>query len=445
MDSITLRNFRCFQDTGEIAVKPLTLLVGENSTGKTAFLAATRLAWDAAFSAQPLDFNQEPFLLGAYDQIAHYRGGRAGRATTFSLASSTSVRPPRNSESASQERIPLRFCTTFRQAGSHPVIERQSLEYANYALSAAFTSGEPAPRIEFRSSERTVVLPFAEKGRAYRFDPGSPLDWGFLIFLALRRLEAAETDSTAKRLLSDHEVSILEEIRRHTSARRRDRPVALAPVRSRPLRTYNPISANPLPEGTHIPMVLAKTYFEDKDEWRTLREALHQFGVESGLFDELDIKALGRSESEPFQLRVKIDGPAANLVDVGYGVSQVLPILVDSLLAKRGETFLLQQPEVHLHPRAQAALGTFLVRLTTDHGKRFIVETHSDYLIDRVRVELRDNKKMAPDDVALLFFRRAGLEVDIEAMHLTKEGNLLDVPPDYRSFFLEEERRLLGV
>ena len=69
--------------------------------------------------------------------------------------------------------------------------------------------------------------------------------------------------------------------------------------------------------------------------------------------------------SDPFQLQVKVrSGPRANLMDVGYGVSQILPILVDVMRPDtRSRTFLLQQPEVHLHPRGQAALASLFVTL----------------------------------------------------------------------------------
>jgi hypothetical protein len=444
IDSLALRNFRCFQDTTELPLNPLTLLIGENSTGKTSFLAAIRLAWDVAFSGAQLNFNEEPFLLGAYDQIAHYRGGRAGRAATFDVASAVAVRAPRHEQSAPSARVPLKFNTTFRQAGSHPVIQQQSVEYGGFTLTADFDTDGGIPRVQLSSSARTIDLPLKQGTRTYRFTPESPMEWGFLAFLFGRLAEAREAGSSIKPDLTDIELSIIEDIGRHTRTVR-TRPIALAPVRTRPLRTYNPVSAAPLPEGAHIPMVLAKTYFEDLDRWTALREALHQFGVESGLFDEVDIKSLGRSESEPFQLRIKIEGPPANLVDVGYGVSQVLPILVDSILADRGDTYLLQQPEVHLHPRAQAALGSFLVRMTVEQGKRFVVETHSDYLIDRVRTDIRDVKRAKPDDVSMLFFRRSGIQVDVHAMRLDETGNLINVPADYREFFLDEERRLLGV
>ena len=93
-----------------------------------------------------------------------------------------------------------------------------------------------------------------------------------------------------------------------------------------------------------------------------------------------------------------------NLVDVGYGVSQALPILVDTLQRPAAdEVFLLQQPEVHLHPRAQAELGSFFVS-QAGKKRRFVIETHSDYLVDRVRMEIRRGNIRA-QDVSLLSFR----------------------------------------
>ena len=86
-------------------------------------------------------------------------------------------------------------------------------------------------------------------------------------------------------------------------------------------------------------------------------------------------------------------GPQRNLVDVGYGVSQALPVITELLDhdADPPKLFLLQQPEIHLHPKAQAALGSLLCTVA-GIGRQLIVETHSDYLLDRVRMDIRDNK-----------------------------------------------------
>lgn len=130
---------------------------------------------------------------------------------------------------------------------------------------------------------------------------------------------------------------------------------------------------------------------------------------------------------------------------MGYGVSQVLPIIVDLLLNQSSRTYLLQQPEVHLHPRAQAELGSFLAGFVKETNSRLVVETHSDYIIDRLRSDIRDNKNLSCDEVLILFFERQELDVKIHPINIDERGNLRKVPHGYRSFFLQEQQLLLGI
>jgi predicted ATPase len=445
VDTLTIRNFKCFLATGDVPLRPLTVLVGENSTGKSSFLAAARLAWDLAHSQRRVDFNEEPFLLGAFDQIAHFRGGRAGRAQTFEIGFTT--RLPRRRIYA-QNNIPrdatVYYGAEFRQTGSHPVIQKQVLRCGEYHFTVEFPEDGTRPKLVIRVGARPVSRSVDEEDFPLRVSPDAPVDWQYVLFSVPELRERGGRPLAEKTSLTEPEVADIHQILRNARYSRTHRPAAIAPVRSRPQRTYNPISETPLPEGEHVPMVLAKTYFESKERWNALRTALDQFGSESGLFSSLDIKPLGRHESDPFQIRVKIEGPATNLVDVGYGVSQVLPVLVDSLLDDRGDFYLLQQPEVHLHPQAQAALGSFFVRLAASESKRFVIETHSDHLIDRIRMDVRDRSEIKPEDVSILFFERVGIEVKIHPIQIDKDGNLVNVPDNYRKFFLNEERRFLG-
>ena len=145
---------------------------------------------------------------------------------------------------------------------------------------------------------------------------------------------------------------------------------ASSPVRSKPHRTYDPSRPTRDPEGDYVPMYLADLYFRDVTRWKALKGAFEKFGKESGLFDEISVKPLGKTASGPFQLQVrksgrKAKGPQRNLIDVGYGVSQVLPVITELLRHDALRMFLLQQPEVHLHPSAQAALEVCFVRLPT--------------------------------------------------------------------------------
>lgn len=76
MDRIRLKNFRCFRDEQTARLAPLTLLVGENSTGETSFLAPIRALWDVARRKHIPDFKEEPYDLGSFDDIVHSRGER---------------------------------------------------------------------------------------------------------------------------------------------------------------------------------------------------------------------------------------------------------------------------------------------------------------------------------------------------------------------------------
>src|SRR5260370_16321449 len=86
MDSLILQDFRCFAGFQEIPLRPLTLLVGENSSGKSRFVGVARIKEQLRSPlGVPPDFNEEPFALGAFDELANWKGGKAGRAETFRL------------------------------------------------------------------------------------------------------------------------------------------------------------------------------------------------------------------------------------------------------------------------------------------------------------------------------------------------------------------------
>ena len=195
-------------------------------------------------------------------------------------------------------------------------------------------------------------------------------------------------------------------------------------------------------------MYLAGTYFADKSTWNALKEGIEEFGKSSGLFDEISIRPLGGRESEPFQVQIRkfgsrLAGPKRNLIDVGYGVSQVLPVITQLLRPEAPPLFLLQQPEVHLHPSAQAALGSLFCRVA-GAGPQLIIETHSDHLIDRVRTDVRDGT-LSPDNVSVLYFERDELDVRIHSLQIDEDGNMVGAPRGYRRFFMEETRRSLGL
>ncbi len=195
-----------------------------------------------------------------------------------------------------------------------------------------------------------------------------------------------------------------------------------------------------------MPLALSRAKAGGGEDWAELREGLVGFGQRAGLFKDIDVKSFGKGDADPFQIMVKVAGTSMNLADVGYGVSQVLPILYQVQKASDYKTFLLQQPEVHLHPRAQAELGSLFVSAVGRKKRQkpvFVIETHSDYLVDRVRIEVA-NGKISPDDVTIVFFDRQNQESTATNLYLNDRGEIQNPPDNFRDFFLEEHAKLLG-
>ena len=105
--------------------------------------------------------------------------------------------------------------------------------------------------------------------------------------------------------------------------------------------------------------------------------------------------------------------------------------------------FLLQQPEVHLHPKAQAELSSLLAKLAGQHKRAFIVETHSDYMIDRARVEIRKGT-IRPENVSLIYLEPKGRTVKVHNISFDKTGDMVSIPNSYREFFMKETVQLMG-
>jgi putative AbiEii toxin of type IV toxin-antitoxin system len=396
----------------------VTLLVGENSSGKSTFLALCQIASAIARGfVRRIPFNDAPFLLGAYDQIASYRGGRAGRVKSFHIA--LTVQDTHGASSS------LR--TQFVPLLGQPAVQLWRLsvgkDYVELRMAA--------------DSEKATLVAEGSKGKIEVSD--TPVQWAWdFIYEPTRRV--------SRDLMTAFSESEIVNFRNATESIRDaffQNPYAFAPIRTSPERTYDPVIAEPEPIGTHVPMLLAQlSHAATKREWAALQSGLSEFGSSAGLFERIEVIRKGKKASDPFQIGVKTGGPAFNLVDVGYGVSQVLPILVDTI-QQPNQTFLMQQPEVHLHPRAQAELGTFFARRARK-GQRFVIETHSDYLVDRVRMEVR-RRNLLPQDVSLLYFERKQSGAMIHAIQLGEDGGIIDPPDGYRQFFLDEERSVLDV
>ncbi len=473
MNSITLENYRCFREKQKVRLAPLTLLVGENSTGKTSFLALIRALLEIRFEGILPNFKKAPYDLGSFDEIVHYRGEKGGRAQTFQAGFDFSIQNPRRFRRP--ESIQSSYEITFGPKGTAPFPIKRRLDFGEIWLEEEILTEDSQENVKLYFNTKNGSWESSRLAGSLMTDlysqEISPIIDGIRYLLHWRdRAQENPEDSTYEVVEghsypSDRDIKLLEkyiELLREYSdplsqnllrynQRYGKRVLASAPVRSSPRRTYDPVYPERDPEGLYVPSYLAD--IQDDKTWRPLQKALQNFGKASGLFDEISVRRLGEGSSGPFQIQIKKygskeEGPERNLLDVGYGVSQVLPPITEMLSriwSPTAITFLLQQPEIHLHPKAQAALGSLFCEVASS-GHRLVIETHSDYILDRIRMEVRDKLTgLKPEEVSMLYFESGDLDVKIHSLELDEYGDIIDAPSGYREFFKIETRKLLGI
>ena len=443
----TLKNVRCFAGEQSIDIRPITLLVGENSTGKSTVLGC----YDTFFrflGGEGVNFNRDPYQMGGFKNIIHQSGQK-----NFSLEASVSMGDK------------LVQCSTLLEERESELVSSEikysllggSIAFVNTALSAHEEQAGGIGDFGGISYKKTN----GENHFVFNFDA----KWGPPPF-ALLDFFAHWVKRSGKSLSSEFK-KFWKKCAPHDSFFHREIVESMAPVRSEPKRTYDPLTAVPAPGGDDVPVYMSRIV--GSDEWTSLQKELCEFGEQSGMFKDIKIKKpLGEGAGDPFQIEFKIGDSFINIMDIGYGVSQLLPILVRMMQRKDFREpvwpgalrFILQQPEVHLHPQAQAALGSLLVTLagkdkesnyliedladSESKGLNYLIETHSDYIVDRIRIEIARGN-IDPKHVSLAYHEKEkDGNVQIYNIGFDKEGNLVDAPPSYREFFLHESDSLLG-
>ena len=173
---------------------------------------------------------------------------------------------------------------------------------------------------------------------------------------------------------------------------------------------------------------------DSPDEEVTLSEAvndaLHQLGLSQSVKTE-------SVRSMMYQILLGLNSSdnkrSVTIADVGFGVSQLLPILVLCLRAHTSAIILLEQPEIHLHPKLQANLADFLLAVASQ-GIRIVVETHSDHFINRLRRRIaEDQTDKLKDQINILFVHppRGEHGATIEPLQLTRFGVIENWPSDF--------------
>lgn len=164
-----------------------------------------------------------------------------------------------------------------------------------------------------------------------------------------------------------------------------------------------------------------------------------------GLEQELKIEKLGESYEASLSL-VSKPKTYVSITDVGFGVSQILPIIAVSLLSPTDSILIFEQPEIHLHPRVQAGLAELFLCLART-GRRIIVETHSDYLINRFRRRAAEDKSNGLETVINILFVEPAVSqkqgASIEKARVDRYGNITNWPLGFLVESAEDARAIM--
>ena len=189
----------------------------------------------------------------------------------------------------------------------------------------------------------------------------------------------------------------------------------------------------PIPAGVHdlvagdsqVPLGERDNSGQD----RSLISAVHLWLRALGIAQRVELRPLGRILE--FDLVDPQTNAKRDLTSVGVGASQVLPVIVLCLLAKPGDLVLLEQPELHLHPGAQQILGDFLLGISQT-GRQLIVETHSEHLVNRLRLRMVEQRLDELDDaIRLLYAKRNRGATDFEELRPNKHGTFDEWPAGF--------------
>lgn len=457
IDSLCVSNFRCFGEEQRAAVRPITLLVGENSTGKTALLGAYR-ALHGVLSGEEVDFNRSPIKLGAFSNLVYKGAGKE-----FSIGCS-----------APGAGVAGKTVFTFSERGGSAAVSAVRIEFGEggwirFALrggnrvQVTFTGGGKvrvsADLADFRDFSGLVERLLHALSDVIDLREGS-VGWDrcFEAGDVIRLRDGLKRSAVMKGLRPLLQDGFNAGSRPGSRSRQKGpkcsvfpRPrslppvVALAPARTEPRRTYCPDREGGLLDGDFDALELLRLKKTEPERWDRLNRKMTDFGKKSGMFTRISVKDCG-GLSDPFRILVGVrHARQENLVDVGYGVSQALPALVELLREGRtGKTVLLQHPEANLHPRGQVELASLMVETCRRSRSTFLVETHSDFIVDRVSIEIRKGR-IKRSDVSLLYFEPdANRGVRIHGIPMGDRGEPVEVPPNYREFYQREMSRLLG-
>lgn len=392
LTKLQLQNFKSWEDTGEIAFKPITGFFGPNSSGKTSLLQALLLMKQTAEfpdRGTVLHFGDERTLvdLGDFENVVHKHDTK--RTMTFSLGWNPGFGfeiPDIFGGGTVSLGDDLGFEIEIGETSTVSV-NTLTLEKASHRIADGRQFGLRRTHNEMEY----VTLPL---GSQFRY----PHTFKFHHFPYWATPEGPKVQDFFIRLEFEL-VDLLRGLR------------YLGPLRANPHRIYAWSGAEPPDMGRTGEFVVdAMLASRQRDMPVTLQpngptidEYVARWLEELGLVYAFRVEQMAEGR-RVFEVRVQksIGAPEVLLADIGFGVSQILPVLTLCFYVPFGSTVILDHPDIHLHPSAQAGLADVFIDVWKQRRVQILFESHSEHLLRRLQRRIAE-EEIGRDDVALFF------------------------------------------
>ena len=426
---LRLENFKSWQDTENIALKPVTGFFGANSSGKSGLIHALLLLKQTADSADRaivFHFGGTAARVDLGDFINVVHGHETDRALGLSLTWRTE-RPievtdtDRNLSVAQSNVVGFQVASRWEGTGARErlVVDRMSYRVGEAAFGMRRGSGS-----KFRPYTENTDFKFNRR-RGRSWDVTSLVKcYGFPDTVRANYQNAG--------FLTDLEFAL---------EKRLEDVYYLGPLRAYPERVYAWSGAQPTDMGqageSVVDALLAarqqglKISPGPRKHRLTLEQYVAQWLQDLGLIHDFRIEPVAEG-SRLFEVRVRKSPKAAEVLitDVGFGVSQILPVLVLCFYVPEGSTVILEQPEIHLHPSVQAGLADVFIDAWEKRRVQVIVESHSEHLLRRLQRRIAE-EKFSQNDVGLYFCKEEDGVSRLDSLEIDLFGNISNWPQDF--------------